>query len=216
VGDYVAAGPPWRIVTSVAGFTGLFLVTLAITYLISVVSAVVARRAVAVHIHALGTTAVEIVAGAWTGRDFSAAFVQHLVSLTAELATVAEQHLAYPILHYFHSRNPRASAPVAVARIDDAMLLLAAGVAPDARPPDSAVQPLRVAVERYVATVAMTSAMRRAAGVPPPPDLGRLAALGVPVADDEKFRSQSDAVAERRRALHRLVCSDGRSWEALG
>jgi Ion channel len=215
VGDYVAAGQPWRVVTAIAGFSGLFLVTLAITYLVSVVSAVVNRRAVAVHIHALGASAVDIAGRAWTGREFSSAFVQHLVSITEQLSVVAEQHLAYPILHYFHSREPQASAAVAVAQLDDALLLLSAAVVPQARPDDSTVRPVRAAVDRYVATAAMTSSVPRHVDVPPLPDIAALEAHGVPVVGEAAFIGRADAASERRRALHRLVCSDGRRWDAV-
>jgi hypothetical protein len=167
VGDYVAVGPPWRTVTAGAGFSGLFLVTLAITYLISVVSAVVTRRAAAVHIHALDEEPAGIVVAGWTGHDFSAAFVQHLVSFTGRLAEVAEQQPAYPVLHYFACRQVLASAPVAIARLDDALLLLSEGVRPEVRPPALAVRPLRAAVSRYVATVVKTSAISGDQRIPP-------------------------------------------------
>jgi len=48
--------PPWR------RFPGCSLDTLTITYLVSVVSAVVQRRALALQAHALGSTAGTIVA----------------------------------------------------------------------------------------------------------------------------------------------------------
>ncbi|MEU4214177.1 ion channel [Actinoplanes sp. NPDC026623] len=216
VGDYVAAGQPWRFLTAVSGFSGLFLVTLAITYLISVVAAVVNRRAVAVRIHALGTSAAGIVHGGWTGATFSSAFVQHLVSVTEQLSVVAEQHLAYPALHYFHSRNATTSSPIAVARLDDAMLLLRTAVEPGARPDDSVTWPVQAAVERYVSTVAMTSATPHDPPVPPLPDLEALTASGVPTVEEASFRAGTHATAERRRTLHRLVLADGRDWDAVG
>jgi hypothetical protein len=98
-GDFVAAGGTWRNLTVLASFSGLVVVTLAITYLLSVVSAVVARRALAAHVSALGRTGGEIVAGDWTAGGFSGAFVQHLVALTGGLSAVSQQHYAYPVLH---------------------------------------------------------------------------------------------------------------------
>ncbi|UQU62632.1 potassium channel family protein [Couchioplanes caeruleus] len=215
VGDYVAGGTPWRILTAVSTFTGLFLVTLAITYLVSVVAAVVGRRAVAVRIHALGRDAADIARRGWTGSGVSSAFVQHLVSLTGQLSVVAEQHLAYPALHYFRSRSVLVSAPIAVARLDDAMLLLSAALRPDVRPDDSVTSPVRAAVDRYVSTVAMTSAVPAEPPVPPLSDRAVLAGSGMPTVPEEVFRAEADAGAERRRALHRLVLGDGRGWDAV-
>jgi hypothetical protein len=215
VGDYIAAGSPWRILTAVAGFSGLFLITMAITYLISVISAVVNRRAVAAHVQALGSRADDIVRQGWTGHDFSAAFVQHLVALTALLSTVGEQHLVYPVLHYFRSEDPAASAPLAVARLDDALLLICCGMPPSARPPVSATEPLRAAVSRYVATVAATSAIRHDPPAPPPPDLAGLRSGGLPAVPVAVFREAVRAEEQHRRNLHRLVHGDGRDWDAV-
>ncbi|MFP5345617.1 MAG: potassium channel family protein [Actinomycetes bacterium] len=213
-GDVVAASPWWRLVTSVASFTGLSLITLAITYLLSVVSAVVARRSLAVRINDLGESAEEIVARGWTGDAFSSAFVQQLVALTGEVATSAEQHVAYPTLHYFHARQRDTSAPVAIAQLDDALLLLSAGVAPSARPDDSGVRPLQGAISRYLTTVSATSRLRRRPDVtaPPPPRLDLLAARGIPVVPDDGFASSVESQAERRGRLLQLVHADGWSW----
>jgi hypothetical protein len=63
VGDFTAAGPAWRLLTTLASSTGLVLVTLGITYLLAVVSAVVSPRSPPVHISAPGHTAAAVVAG---------------------------------------------------------------------------------------------------------------------------------------------------------
>jgi len=212
LGDYVATTSVWRVLISVAGFSGLFLVTLAITYLVSVVSAVVARRALAIQVHALGTTADAIVVNGWAGDRFASAFVQQLSSLTSPLARTAEQHLAYPALHYFHTPSTFTSAPLAVASLDDALLLLSEAVETEARPEQVAVRPLREVVERYLATaVTITTAPDRP-DPPPPPHTKSLVDAGVPVVDADTFRAGVDRQRERRRNLARLVHSDGWSW----
>ncbi len=213
VGDFVASTPAWRVMTALASFTGLFLITLSITYLLSVVGAVVARRSLAVRIHALGPSAGGIVARGWTGGTFSSAFIQQLVALTGELSTVAEQHLAYPVLHYFHTGEASTSASRAIAQLDGAMLLMRAGVAPQARPDASAVVPVREAIKRYVTTAATTSAMVPLPGVPALPALTPLLQVGVPVAGaDDVARTAGKEDDDRRRGLHRLVNNDGWSW----
>lgn len=211
VGDFVATTSTWRVVTSGASFSGLFLITLAITYLISVVSAVVARRAVAIRINALGGSASEIVGRGWAGDSFSSAFVQQLVALSGELATTAEQHLAYPVLHYFHSGGRGTSAPVAVAHLDDAMMLLQRAVAPEAQPDISAVDPVRQVVSRYLSTSSMGSGTPDP-DAPPVPPLGSLEQAGVPVVAPDVFAARLREEERRRRRLHRLVLSDGWSW----
>jgi hypothetical protein len=212
VGDFVAAGPVWRLLTALASFTGLVLVTLAITYLLAVVSAVVSRRSLAVHISALGGSAPAIVAGGWADGRFSPSFVSHLVALTGQVSATAEQHLAYPVLHYFSSRQPESAAPLALARLDDALLLLHAGVAPCARPESSAIEPLRRALDRYLAAVDVTAAPRGETEPPPAPDLGALRTTGVPVVPDGEFTGRVAGEADRRRRLRSFVAADGWTW----
>ncbi|WP_298458468.1 potassium channel family protein [uncultured Cellulomonas sp.] len=213
VGDFVATTSVTRVLTAAASFTGLFVITLAITYLISVVSAVVARRALAVQIATLGSDPVDMVTGGWDGDQFSSAFVQRLVNLTGALATSAEQHLAYPVLHYFHSSTRVTAAPVAVAHLDEALFLLQEAVQPAAAPEAGTVAPTRRAVDRYLHTVGATSTMPVRVDDPPPaPDLAGLRGAGIPVAGDADFGPAVAAAADRRRTLATMVVNDGWSW----
>ena len=66
-GDYVPVGGMWEVLSAVASLSGLFVVTLAITYVLSVVSAVAAKRHLAGSIHSLGETPTRLVLQAWDG-----------------------------------------------------------------------------------------------------------------------------------------------------
>jgi Ion channel len=212
VGDVVATTPGWRVLTAGAGFSGLFLVTLAITYLLSVVSAVVSRRTVAVQIHTLGPTATAMVVQGWTGSGFSPTFLQQLTALGERVVTVAEQHLAYPVLHYFHSRRPESAARVAIARLDDVLLLLRAAVAPGVRPHPSVTVPVHRAVARYLTAAEGTSAVPRRTVAPPVPSPRPLAEAGIPLGDPAGWDRAAAVEVQRRRTLSRLVHADGWSW----
>lgn len=208
VGDYVATSGGWRLATAVASFSGLFLITLAITYLLSVVSAVVAKRALALHVGGLGPTAHDIVALGWVGDRFSSNFEQHLLALATEVAATAEQHLAYPVLHTFHAPEAATSTPLALAELDDALWLLAHGVAGEIRPDAATLAPLRHGIDRYLVT-AGTGGSHRPVD-PPPLDLEPLRRAGIPTVGDERFRRAVDD--ERRGAMARLVADAGWSW----
>lgn len=210
VGDLVPGAGWWQALTVVATFSGLFLVTLAITYVLSVVSAVVSRRSLAVHVEALGGTAESIVRCGWDGERFESAYEQHLVALTSEVAQVAERHLAYPILHYFHAPSRHTSAAVAVAELDDALLLLEGVVAPGVRPSASAIRPLRRTIDRYVETVAAVSGAARGPD-PPQLDLEPLRRDGVPVVEGDRCSALLAGAADRRDELSRLAHASG--WE---
>lgn len=212
-GDFVAATSGWRIVTAAASFSGLFLVTLTITYLISVVAAVVARRAMAIQVRALGESSSRIVVNGWDAGRFTPMFQQQLIGLTSVVATSAEQHLAYPVLHYFRAREEGLAAPRAIADLDEALLLLVDGVADGHRPDPAAVRPLRFALERYLSTASGTS-WSPEVPTPPGPRTDALARAGIPLVPAAEFARAVERDAERRTTLHRLVVGAGWDWPA--
>lgn len=216
VGDFTASSPGWRVLTAVASFSGLFLITLAITYLLSVVSAAVARRALALQIHALGNDAAAIVRNGWAGTRLSPTFVQQIVALSGPLTTTAEQHLAYPALHYFHSRQRSTSAPLAIAELHDALLMLRSGLRPDDRPDLSVTEPVRQAITRYLETTAVTFAPGERSDAMPLPPLEALREAGIPVVTDEELAEEAGQHGDRRDRLRQLVRSDGWTWPVPG
>lgn len=89
----------------------------------------------------------------WNGKQISSDLAAQVSSLSSQIVRISQQHLAYPMLHAFRSRDHRASAPHAIAVLDDALLLLSVGVCEDVRPEAQRLIPLRRAVEGYVNTV---------------------------------------------------------------
>jgi hypothetical protein len=210
VGDFVSTTGTWQVLTALASVVGLFLITLSITYLISVVSAAVNRRQLAQSISVLGTTGPDLVLTYWSNGQFSDQYASETQSLRTQLLATTQQHLAYPVLHFFHSRQPSTSAPRSVAALDDALLLLAAGVASDAAPGQDVLGPLQRALKHYTDTI--HSVGGGDPGEPPVPSLAPLVQAGMPVVSADQFRSAGREHADRRQALHRIVRSDGWSW----
>lgn len=210
-GNYTLTSDVWGTVTALASFTGFFLVTLSIAYLISVLTAVVARRALAMQINALGQSPTEIVRLGWDGERFTDQFQSQLVGLIPVVTVSAEQHLAYPVLHYFHSTTGGLAAPLAVANLDEALLLLSEVVEPAHRPDRSSTAPLRFALERYLSTAANTS-WTPDVDLPPGPLLSDLEDAGVPVLGEAALEDALARHSERRATLHQLVTGDGWSW----
>ena len=209
VGDYVATTDLWRIMTAVASFSGLFLVTLSITYLLNVVPAVVQRRALAQQIHAIGTDPVALLRSGWDGHRFTGTFLEQLDNLNAPLSQVGEQQLAYPVLVYFRGSREHAALPMAAATLDDAMLLLDEAVLPAARPAD-VPQGLRALLAQLLNTSAM---VRTGSDEPPPPepDLPALRASGIPLRQvGEVERAVRDDA--QRRDLAAYVDGSGWPW----
>ncbi|QYG95255.1 two pore domain potassium channel family protein [Iamia sp. SCSIO 61187] len=200
----------WQVATVMATASGLVFVTLAITYLVPVASAAAERRSLASTVASLGSTPHEIVTNAWTGSGFGS-LDQHLVSLTPLVHSIRQQHLAYPVLHYFHSRTADSAAAINVANLSQALHLLDHGVAADDRPDRAATGPLDRAITGFLDTLG--AAFLTPSGPPlPPPDLAPLVAAGVPTVAPDRY-TEAEAPSEPRRALlAALLAEDG--WPA--
>ena len=209
-GDYVPVGGTWEVLSALASLSGLFVVTLAITYVLSVVSAVAAKRQLAGSIFSLGSTPSGVVRGAWDGNGF-AGIEQHLPSLGSALEHHTQRHLAYPVLHYFHSTDRRTALGPAVAVLDDALLLLANGVAPDVRPAPAILEPTRRTVGSFLDTLG-NAFIGPSDEVPPTPDLTAVASVGVATEAAGDFERAAERAAHRRRLLQGLVGDGGWSW----
>ena len=205
-GEFRPVGAGWQILTVLAALSGLTVVSLAIAYLVLVTSAAAERDAVAVQISLLGETPDEVVAAWWTSPDRSQ-FEILLQELAAPIVELTQRHLAYPVLHFFHSRRRRSSPPAAIAVLDDALTLLAVGVSPSVRPSGPGVRNVRRAIDAYLDMVGHRYGGDHAQ--PPPLSLGELRQQQVPVRDDDPFDNAMGQLAARRRALHGLVASEG-------
>ncbi len=206
-GDYSPGRGTWQIATVVSTATGLVLVTLSITYLVPVASAVAQSRQLASYIASLGSTPAEIVTRSWTGSGFGS-LSQHLVSLTALVLGSRQQHLTYPVLHYFHSRDRESAAAPAMADLSGALHLLRHGVATGARPDPAALQALDAAIGSFLSTLSGTY-IRSGDEALPPPALDDLRRAGVPTVDHDTFEQATPGTRERRRLLAAFLRNDG-------
>ncbi|MFW5972657.1 MAG: ion channel [Bacteroidota bacterium] len=206
-GDYVPVGGGWQVLSNVASLSGLVVVTLSVTYVLSVVTAVVAKRRLAGSIHSLGRSPEELVTRMWDGSGLSG-LEQYLPALSSAIELHTQRHLAYPVLHYFHSADQRIALEPALAVLDDALLLLMEGLAPDVRPAPAIVLPARNTIESFLGTL-RESFIREAPRAAPPPDLTALENAGIPTVSSESFVAAAAGASQRRKLLLGLVQDSG-------
>ena len=204
----------WGVVASAVALNGFAVVTLVVTYVLQVVDAVTGARQLAGAVHALGATPEAIVTEAWTGSGFDG-LATHMANLTPMVEAHGRRHEAYPALHFFQSRERRTSAPVMLAVLDEALLVLAQGVAREARMAPAEVEPLRRVLGAYLDTLSV-SFVDATEAAPEAPSLGSLASAGVPVVGAEGFSFAVDGQRQRRRCLLGLVRDAGREWNDVG
>lgn len=212
IGDYKPQGAPWQVATVLASTLGFFIVTLSITYLLSVLSAVVQKRQTASYLASLGLTPSDLITHHWEGESFDD-LVSHRSTLMSLIGTSAQQHLAYPVLHYFHSASPRTALALRITALDEAMSYLSYGVV-SGKQSAKQLHPLREEVAEFLRSldaVLFDPANR----VPPLPPLSPLRSGGLQTAEEEEFRHAMKELGTRRALLLALVERDGWNWQQV-
>ncbi|QOR38506.1 two pore domain potassium channel family protein [Billgrantia diversa] len=125
-GDFVAGAGKWQVLAVLAAANGFFVLTLSVTYILAVMSAVVQKRQLAISIHALGDTPSAIVRRLEAEGGF-VELAEQVDDLKATIISVGQQHLAYPILHYYHQGEPSRALPVALFRLYQALAIVCHG-----------------------------------------------------------------------------------------
>ena len=212
LGDYQPVGSGWQIATAWVALSGLFVLTLAISYVLPVLQAAVQRRAVAAWLWGLGETTEDVVRTMWSpGRDCSA-LDQHLIGLTPTLTLMAQQHIAYPVLHQFHGDKRREALAPSLAAFDEALSIIEHGLDGGCVSP-GALRPVRSAIAAVLDRLGDQS-VDAADEPPPPPSLAGLRRDGYAVVSDAEFARalEEDECSDRRCLLLGLVEAEGWEW----
>lgn len=210
IGDIIPSNGFYQILTAVASANGLVLITLSITYLIPVLSAATSKRQLAALIHNLGGTPQKILLQAWDGRGFEG-LCNSLGRLEPMIEQHAQRHLAYPVLHYFHSSRSREALGRQIAVLDEALLLLQHGVSGDASPPPACVAPVRRCIGGFLEIVG-EHFVNPSESDPPVPSLEPLRQAGLPVSKAEQVTEAARDSQKRRRLLQAFVQDQGWFW----
>ena len=128
-GDIVPTTAFYRILIVVEALIGFSVMTVTLTYFLSVYNALVRRNRFALSLHhRTGDTAdaAELVARLGSNGDFSGAR-QSIDSIAGDLLSLLESHHSYPVLHYFRFREPYYALPrLALITMDTATLIKSA------------------------------------------------------------------------------------------
>ncbi|MCU4742033.1 potassium channel family protein [Natronoglomus mannanivorans] len=210
-GDYTPTTSTWEIASSFTTATGMAFVTLGVSYVLTVLGAVSEKRSFASDVTGLGRRSEAFVRAGWADEDEFRGLDLPLESLSTQLSLLADQHKAYPILHYYHSEQADRASAVAVPILDEALTLFRHGVTDDAQPNPTLVENARASTDSYLQTLD-TAFVEPADDVPPPPNLDRLREEGIPTVDDEEFGETLEELRERRRKLLGVVRADAWQW----
>lgn len=209
-GDIYPSRGGWEIVASFTTLSGMLLITMVVSFLLSVIGGVTTKQSLASQITGIGNSAEEFVLSIWDGKGFPGLDLQ-LMSMTSQLGTLTEQQLAYPVLHRYHGASPKQDSAPALAILDDTLTILKYGLQEPYRPAPALLKSARSTVHTYLKTLASAS-IYPAEHVPPAPDLTSLRQAGIPVVSDEEFARSLDDLIHRRKLLLGLVQRNSFKW----
>ena len=212
VGDIVANNNWTRLLTVLASANGLLLFTMSITYAIPIISAATEKRRLALSINAMGESPFDI-CRTTVGRGDFATLASQLEQIGSAIADAGQKHLAYPILHYFHSADTMTALPLALARLDQTLTII--DCAHTDLPADTRA---RIAITRrniahFLGTLE-SAFIRPSAQTPAIPALDDFRAFDFFAVAPDTVREQLNRT-DHQRLLHAYVRDDGWRWEAI-
>ncbi|ARS89462.1 potassium channel family protein [Natrarchaeobaculum aegyptiacum] len=214
-GDYTPTTGSWEIASALTTASGMAFVTLAVSYVLSVLGAVSEKRSFASDVTGLGESPEAFVRSSLSEEGFRGLELP-LESMADQLSLLADQHESYPILHYYHSEDRDRASAVGVAILDESLSVYRHGVVADP-PNETLVTDARASVDSYLETLE-TAFVDPAEEVPPPPApaLETLREADVSTVEDESFEESIAESADRRRKLLGMVRADAREWSTDG
>lgn len=131
-GDVIADSDPYRLLTVVQSATGFGVMTMVITYFLSVYSALPSRNAFALELHqrTRGTDDAAVLVSVLLTDELAS--VSSQLNSTAEfLRSVAQTHRSYPVLRAFHYREDYYALPRLMLTSLEAVTLIRSTLDPE-------------------------------------------------------------------------------------
>lgn len=122
-GDYVAGNDFSRIFTIIYTISGFGMLTTGITYLLSVTSAALEKKNLAMYIGGIGSNPIELFKFA-TVKPEAEPFLSRIDDLVQMIDAHTNNHLSFPIIHHFLTKDRKRSTVVHLASLTDTMSVL--------------------------------------------------------------------------------------------
>ena len=122
IGNFYPTSPFYEVLTSLFSFFGFVFFSTAMTYLLSVSSAVVYKRSLASSISTLGGSPIEIVK---QFRKMDSSFCYHqILNLQQMINQFSTYFRAYPVLHFYHNTDEAVSMSTNITKLDEAVSIM--------------------------------------------------------------------------------------------
>lgn len=207
IGNFKPVSAFFELVTSVFSFFGFVFFTTAMTYLISVASAVTHKRTLALAIRDLGETPSEVV------RAFRESNTSYSYTQFEALKQMIERHVishqAYPVVHFYDNLEEASALSINLAVLDEAVSILLASNDETLHPE---IRFLRNALDQFVQHIEKKYNYLSMSDHLPEVDQSQLdlPAAMMPLADLSDL-----GITERRKIFGGLLKSEGFTWKEV-
>ena len=209
-GDYTPASDWWLIYTGFISYTGVVFISLGISFLLPVIEAIILKRKVSVIINGLGKNPKQILNN-YKHENFKS-FCQKLEDLEPELIKLAQNHLAYPVIHYFHSENLYESLSVQLVTLDETMSVILYKIKDENIENRLVVERCYKAMTYYLSTLA-AAFIEPQDDEPERPNTDYL--NDISKSDAALSNSDDTSLSDRRKLLLAYLQNDGWSWDYI-
>lgn len=123
IGDFVPGNDLSRVLTSLLSFSGFILLTTALTYFLSVVSAVQQKKLLAFYIASLGDDINKLYNSAIAAEDFNS-LLNSSSSLVEKILQNASSSVFFPVTQYYLTSKKDASLELQLVRLREVLVAL--------------------------------------------------------------------------------------------
>ena len=123
VGDFVPGTDTSRILTGILAFSGFILITIGLTYLLSVINAVLSKKQLSFFIYTMGKD-VEEIFNFYKQQEDLENLVSNASDLRQQILQNASSYLAFPMANYFLSKSHESALIVQLARLYEVLMVV--------------------------------------------------------------------------------------------
>lgn len=123
IGDFVPGNDQSRILTGILSFSGFILITTGLTYLLSIINAVLSKKQLSFFIYTIGQD-VEEMYNFFKNQDELSSLVSDASDLRQQILKNSSSYLAFPMSNYFLTKNHDSALIVQLARLYEVLMIV--------------------------------------------------------------------------------------------
>ncbi|UZH54811.1 two pore domain potassium channel family protein [Salinimicrobium tongyeongense] len=123
VGDFVPGTDTSRVLTGILSFSGFILITTGLTYLLSVINAVLEKKQLSFLISTMGKD-VEEIFNFYKQQEDLENLISNAGDLRQQILQNASSYLAFPMANYFLSKNHESALILQLARLHEVIMII--------------------------------------------------------------------------------------------